>query len=119
MTRPPKKSATTREVIDVDPRFAPVVAAFARDRRVSRKRRFSTHNVLSVNEKIFAMLVKDKIVVKLPRQRVDELVGAGKGSYFDPGHGRLMKEWVAVEVGNVNWVDLATEAYHFVREGPK
>ena len=115
MKRLPKKTATTPEVIDVDPRFAPVVAAFAMDRRVTRKRMFSSHNVLSVNGKIFAMLVKDKIVVKLPRQRVDELVGARTGGYFDPGHGRLMKEWVAVEAEKGNWVDLATEAYHFVR----
>jgi hypothetical protein len=24
---------------------------------------------------------------------------AGKGKHFDPGHGRLMKEWIAVEAG--------------------
>lgn len=119
MKRRPKKAATTGEAIDVDPRFAPVVAAFATDRRVSQKRMFSSHNVLNVNGKIFAMLVKNKIVVKLPRQRVDELVGARKGAYFDPGHGRLMKEWVAVEAGKVNWVDLATEAFHFVKGGPR
>ncbi len=115
MTRRPKKTATPPAATDVDPRFAPVVAAFVRDRRVSQKRMFSSHNVLNVNGRIFAMLVKDKIVVKLPRQRVDELVSARKGGYFDPGHGRLMKEWVAVEAGRVNWVDLATEAYHFVK----
>jgi phage terminase large subunit-like protein len=115
----PKKTATTREAITIDPRFAPVVAAFAGDRRVSQKRMFSSPNVLNLNGKIFAMLVKGKIVVKLPRQRVDELVGARKGSYFDPGHGRLMKEWVAVQAGKGNWVALATEAYHFVKERPR
>jgi hypothetical protein len=45
---------------------------------------FSSHNLLNVNGKIFAMLVKDNLVVKLPRQRVDELVGARKGGFFDP-----------------------------------
>jgi hypothetical protein len=117
MKKRPKKTTPSREAIEVDPRFAPVVAAFARDRRVSQKRMFSSPNVLNVSGKIFAMLVKDKIVVKLPRQRVDELVGARKGGYFDPGHGRLMKEWVAVGAGRVNWVDLATEAYRFVKGG--
>jgi hypothetical protein len=34
--------------------------------------------------------------VKLPRERVDELVEAGAGHRFDPGRGRLMKEWVAL-----------------------
>jgi hypothetical protein len=48
--------------------------------------------VLSVNGKIFAMLVKGKLVVKLPKQGVDELVAARAGTYFDPGHGRLMKQ---------------------------
>jgi hypothetical protein len=39
------------------------------------------------------MLVKGRFVAKLPRGRVDELVSGGSGEYFDPGHGRLMKEW--------------------------
>jgi hypothetical protein len=119
MTKRPKTTAAPRETNAVDPRFAPVVAAFARDRRVSQKRMFSSQNVLNVNGKIFAMLVKGKIVVKLPRHRVNELVGAHRGSYFDPGHGRLMKEWVAVEAGKGNWVDLATEAYEFVKGVPR
>jgi hypothetical protein len=119
MTRRPKTTAAPRETVAVDPRFAPVVAAFAKDRRVSQKRMFSSQNVLTVNAKIFAMLVKGKIVVKLPRHRVDELVGARQGSYFDPGHGRLMKEWVTVEAGKGNWVDLAREAYELVKGAPR
>ena len=117
MKKRSKQTVTTREAMDVDPRFAQFVAAFAKERRGSQKRMFRSQNVLNVNGKIFAMLVKDKIVVKLPRQRVDELVGAHNGGYFDPGHGRLMKEWVAVEGGRGNWVALATEAYHFVKGG--
>src|SRR4029453_3725964 len=74
--------------------FAPVVAAFARDPPVGRKRMFSSSVVLNVNGKIFAMMVKGKFVVKLPKVRVDGLVAAGKGEYFDTGAGRLMKEWV-------------------------
>lgn len=112
-----KKAATSRVGTDVDPSFAPVAAAFAKDRHVSRKRMFSSSNVLNVNGKIFAMLVKGKFVAKLPKRRVDELVAAGTGAYFDPGHGRLMKEWVAVGAGKANWVELAKEAYDFVRRG--
>ncbi len=44
-----------------------------------------------------------------------ELVSGGSGEYFDPGHGRLMKEWVAVGAGSVNWVAFAREAYRFVK----
>ena len=46
--------------------------------------------------KFFAMVSRGELVVKLPRERVDELVAAGAGHRFDPGHGRLMKEWVAL-----------------------
>jgi hypothetical protein len=48
--------------------FAPVVSAFARDRSVTRGKMFSSSNVLSVNGKIFAMLVRGNLVVKLPKQ---------------------------------------------------
>jgi hypothetical protein len=76
---------------------------------------FSSSNVLSVNGKIFAMLVKGKLVVKLPKQRVDELVEARVGTYFDPGHGRLMKQWISIGQGRVPWVELAKDAYAFVK----
>jgi hypothetical protein len=51
---------------------------------------------LKTRGKFFAMVQKGELVVKLPRARVDELVAARKGRRFDPGHGRLMKEWVTL-----------------------
>ena len=57
-------------------------------------------SALKVSGKIFAMLVKGKLAVKLPRQRVDALIASGDGERLDPGHGRLMKEWVTVEPGD-------------------
>jgi hypothetical protein len=51
---------------------------------------------LKTGGKFFAMTVKGDLVVKLPAERVDELVEAGEGRHFDPGHGRLMKEWVTL-----------------------
>jgi len=69
-----------------------------------------------VKGKIFAMLVKGKFVAKLPKKRVDELVRLGKGENFDPGHGRLMKEWIALDGGTTSWVELAREAHRFVRD---
>src|SRR5713101_7522460 len=115
MKKKAKKMAKKRETLEVDAGFAPVVAAFAKNRDVSQKRMFSSDNVLNVNGKIFAMLVKGKFVAKLPKHRVDELVRDGDGEYFDPGHGRLMKEWVSVADGRGLWVDLAKEAYRFVK----
>lgn len=99
-----------------DPVFAPVAAAFAGDRRVGRRTMFSSKSVLSVNGKIFAMLVRGRFVAKLPKDRVDALVRAGAGTCFDPGHGRLMKEWVAVAPGRADWTALARDAYRFVRD---
>ena len=70
---------------------------------------------LKTSGKIFAMLVNGRLVVKLDRRRVDELVAAGSGERFDPGHGRLMKEWLSVESDSDDaWRSLATEAETFV-----
>ncbi|MGH9611499.1 MAG: hypothetical protein ACRD4P_00310, partial [Bryobacteraceae bacterium] len=109
-----KKSA---QPAGIDPRFAPVAAAFTRNPHVGRKRMFSSDSVLTVNGKIFAMLARGKFVAKLPRKRVDRLVEAGIGEHFDPGHGRLMKEWVAIDEGSADWIALAMEAYEFVKQG--
>jgi hypothetical protein len=51
---------------------------------------------LKTHGKTFAMLVNGRLVVKLPRERVEELLAAGAGDRFDPGHGRLMREWVSL-----------------------
>lgn len=110
-----KAERTTRAEIPAS--FESVVAAFAGDQQVGRGKMFSSNAVLNVNGKIFAMQVKGKLVVKLPKQRVDELVANGRGQYFDPGHGRLMKEWVAVNSPEAERVELAKEAYRFVKAG--
>jgi hypothetical protein len=58
---------------------------------------------------------KGKFVVKLPRQRIDILVAAGQGERFDPGHGRLMKEWLTLAPSSdEEWLSLAREAREFV-----
>ncbi len=71
---------------------------------------------LRVRGKIFAMLSsKGEFVVKLPQQRVGALIASGDGERFDPGHGRLMKEWVTVEpTSDAGWLPLAREAMAFV-----
>jgi len=102
---------------EIPPVLAPVADAFADVRGVSRRRMFSSENAFAVDGKIFAMLTRGCFVVKLPKERVDDLVDAGKGTRFDPGHGRLMKEWIAVEAGALPWVALAKEAHSYVRRG--
>jgi len=68
-----------------------------------------------VGGKIFVMMVRGTLVLKLPKVRVDELVEAGKGAHFDPGHGRLMKEWLALAGSKPPWLELSREAYRFVK----
>jgi hypothetical protein len=126
MKQTPKKKNATRKKLkgrrsaEITPSFAPVVAAFAGNRQVIRKRMFSSENVLTVKGKIFAMFPRSKFVAKLPKARVDDNVSAGQGERFNPGHGRLMKEWAAFETQTESWVALALEAYEFVkRDKPK
>jgi hypothetical protein len=70
---------------------------------------------LKTGGKIFAMLVKDRLVVKLPAARVEALVDQGIGERFDPGHGRIQKEWLSVRGADPEqWRALATESEAFV-----
>jgi TfoX/Sxy family transcriptional regulator of competence genes len=96
-------------------RFQSIMETYANAPDVSIGKMFGSTG-LKANGKIFAMLVKGRLVVKLPRTRVDELVAMGHGSPFDPGHGRLMKEWVSMEMtGNeTDWSSLVEEAKAFV-----
>lgn len=107
--------------ITPEDRFAKVVEAFRASPGVTapsdvpQSKKFGSSHELRINNKIFAMLSKGRLVVKLPRQRVDALVGSGDGERFDPGHGRLMKEWLAVlPTSEVEWLTLTGEAMEFV-----
>jgi hypothetical protein len=70
---------------------------------------------LKVDNKIFAMLSEGELVLKLPRHRVDALIASGTGKRFDPGHGRVMKEWVTIPARHSrDWGQLVEEAREFV-----
>jgi TfoX/Sxy family transcriptional regulator of competence genes len=76
---------------------------------------FGTNPGLRVSGKIFAMLVGGELVVKLPKDRVDELVEAGVARPFDAGKGRPMKEWASVAANaSRRWKGLVEEAKVFV-----
>lgn len=94
--------------------FSAVIDAFDGEPGISPGKMFGAVG-LKVNGKVFAMYVKGKFVAKLPKGRVESLVSSGSGEYFDPGHGRPMKEWVALGGERSRWVDLAREARAFVK----
>jgi hypothetical protein len=96
-------------------RFDRLAGRFRADARVSEGTGFGASPGLRVGGKIFAMLAHGRLVVKLPRARVDDLVAAGAGERFDPGHGRIMKEWIAVpDAADADWGALAGEAFEYV-----
>lgn len=112
-------AALDKQHIKASRKFAQVVGAFADDREVmyGGGKGFGSA-ALKAYGKLFAMISsKGKFVVKLPRERVDELVRLRMGEYFDPGHGRLMKEWIALDGAFSSWTKLAKEARRFVAGG--
>ena len=98
--------------------FERVVEALRRNPEVaigSQKRGFGS-SALKVNGKIFAMQSsKGELVLKLPKERVDELVASRNGRRFEPDPGRVMKQWFVAEPRLYeNWLSLAREALRFV-----
>ena len=71
---------------------------------------------LTVDGRIFAMVVGGAVVLKLPRHRVEGLVAARTGLPFAAANGTPMREWVALDHGTPeSHLALAEEALAFVR----
>jgi hypothetical protein len=57
------------------------------------------------------------LVVKLPKGRVEELVGADEGLPFAPA-GKVFSEWVAIpSYDPTHWAELISESIGFVSKG--
>lgn len=110
------RGSASDERADVAERFERLRARFLPDPEVSEGTGFGSSGGLRVRGKIFAIFGERELTMKLPRTRVDELVEAGHGRHFDPGHGRLMREWVTVPPRHAGeWEALADEALRFVK----
>jgi hypothetical protein len=100
--------------------FQRLAATLSKDKRVdppetAKAKGFGSKG-LKAGRKMFAFHSKGRLVVKLAADRVDALVAAGAGHRFDPGHGRLMREWLAVPYDKKRiWPRLAREALDFAR----
>lgn len=95
--------------------WEPLAKAQLMRRGVTSGTGFGANEGLRVSGKIFAMLVRGELVVKLPKGRVDELIDLGAARRFDAGKGRPMKEWASVPVSaSRRWKGLVEEARTFV-----
>jgi TfoX/Sxy family transcriptional regulator of competence genes len=104
----------TRTTLDADTLFDEISRSFLRRPNVTTAKMFGG-SALKVKNKVFACFYKGKLVLKLPRERVDVLVAAGGAMHFDSGTGRPAKEWVAIDASRAKeWRDLAKDAQTFV-----
>ncbi len=72
-------------------------------------------SALKVKNKVFACFYKGRLVLKLPMERVDDLVASEGAVHFDSGTGRPAKEWVAIDPSRgKEWLGLARDARKFV-----
>lgn len=78
-------------------------------------RRFGS-DALTVHERIFAMLSRGHLVVKLPPARVTACIADGTGAPFSAGKASPMKQWLTVLAeDDATWLTLGREALTFVR----
>ena len=110
---PDPRIAKLVEVFRADPKLRAVAETFDASSASGQPRKFGS-NGLKVDGKLFALFTQGTLVVKLPKERVAALVAKGDGKPFDPGHGRLMKEWLTVASPKLSWSALAKEAHAFV-----
>lgn len=103
-----------------DAKYAKLVRAMAGNgvTHVTEGKGFGSSGQMKIDGRIFAMLVRGQLVLKLPRPRVDELVESGHGVRFDAGKGKPMREWFVLSpTSQKQWLPLAHEAMDFVKTG--
>ena len=114
-TQRARPGANSAAEAPLDRAFSKLKARFARDPQVTTGGKGFGATALKVDGKIFAMLSsKQELVLKLPRDRVADLVSAERGRYYDAGKGKRMKEWLVVDEVPARWLPLAREARLFV-----
>src|SRR5438128_820593 len=96
---------------DAERRFERLAQRFLDEPAVTRGTGFGSTPGLRVRGKIFAMSREGDLVLKLPKEEVDDLVASGAGVRFDAGKGRPMKEWVVVSArAGRSWAKLTERA---------
>ena len=89
---------------------------FARGEVEPQQSRGFGGSALTIHGRIFALCTRGRLVVKLPKERVDELIAANRGVRFDANKGTPMKQWLTVDPAHEgDWQALAEEALAFVK----
>jgi hypothetical protein len=101
-------------VPDAETAFDAIADALLPEPGVDEGTGFGSNPGLRIDGRIFAMLVRGELVVKLPAERCAELVGAGEAAAFEVGR-RPMTEWVQIAAPDpARWLALACEAHAYV-----
>ena len=105
---------TTPGERDPERLYADIARELVAEPGVELGRAFATE-ALKFEGKIFAMLHRGRLVVKLPVDRCVDLVAADRAAPFESG-GRRMKGWVSIGPDEAErWREYADEALAFVR----
>ncbi len=78
---------------------------------------FGRSEGLRIRGKIYAINKDGELILKLPAERVEELIDTGTGCAWGPGPGpgRILREWVAIPgTRHADWAALTGEARAFV-----
>lgn len=90
--------------------FSLLIAAYRSDPNVGNKKLFG-FDCLRYKGELFLKLDNNEIVIKLPRQRVLELVNSKKMKPYKKGNGQTLKEWGVVICADKNEIfELVDEA---------
>jgi hypothetical protein len=79
---------------------------------VDERKMLHAPGLAAVNAKVFAFMRAGRLILKLPRDRIDELITAGDAIRMRSGT-REMKEWADLEP-SADWHGLSVEAHAFV-----
>jgi len=93
-------------------RWDDLIVEFLAKPGVTLERAFSSISLM-VGGKLFASAGHGGLLIKVPAERVAELIANGEGAPFSTGGNRVMREWVVVTPAT-DWRALAAESMTFV-----
>jgi hypothetical protein len=102
-------------VFSPEEHYAAIAAALVKAKGVTiSSRRGFGQGGLMIHGKLFAVLRGATLLLKLPADRVAELIASKEGGAFDAGKGKPMREWVTIGPhAHAKWLQLAREALQF------